>query len=40
METAATFGWVVPASAVCVVVGFAAFALWFVLRYDREHHDD
>lgn len=40
METGATFDWVVPATAVCVVLGFAAFALWFVLRYDREHHDD
>ena len=40
METGVTFSWVVPAAAVCVVVGFVAFALWFVLRFDREHHDD
>lgn len=40
METGATFGWVVPVTAVCVVVGFAAFVLWFVLRSDRERHKD
>lgn len=40
METGATFAWVVPVTAICVVVGFAAFVLWFILRFDREHHDD
>ena len=40
METAATFSWVVPVTAVLVVLGFAAFALWFVLRLDRSRHKD
>ncbi len=40
METGVTFGWVVPATAVCVVLGFAAFALWFILRLDRDRNDD
>jgi hypothetical protein len=40
METAATFSWVVPVTALLVVLGFAAFALWFVLRLDRDRHND
>lgn len=39
METGLTFGWVVPATAVCVILGFAAFVLWFILRLDRDRND-
>ncbi len=39
MEPGSSFGLTAAASLVCVVLGFAAFVLWFFARLDRAREE-
>ena len=39
MEPGSSFGLTAVAALVCVVLGFAAFVLWFFARLDRERDE-
>lgn len=40
METGSSFGLTAVAALVCVVLGFAAFVLWFFARLDRAQEEE